>query len=84
MLSISLSILVLFYILFVIFMALFALLNIYHIVASGTLSLMRFSITGLALLLMVVIVVSTGMYLSATDLSTSITILGTTPTIPSL
>ena len=84
MLSISLSILVLFYILFVIFMALFALLNIYHIVASGTLSLMSFSITGLALLLMVVIVVSTGMYLSATDLSTSITILGTTPTIPSL
>lgn len=83
MFELPLSIFIIIYALFVLMTFVFALINIYHIVAGGTLNLLSFSVTAVVILLMVGVLASTGVYLSGIDLSQT-TILFGAPAIPTL
>jgi len=83
MLSIPLTLFILIYALFALLTFVFAAINVYHIIVSGTLTLLSFSVAAITVLLMVGVLVTTGIYLSSADLSQNLVLLGTT-TIPGL
>jgi len=83
MISISLSLFAIIYAIATVLIFIFALLNIYHIVATGTLNLTSFSVTALVVLLMICVVVITGIFLGSADLTQNIVLLDNS-SLPSL
>lgn len=69
MFSIPLSLFVLLYALFALVTLIFAFINIYHIVSTGTLTILSFGISALVVLLMLGIITITGIFIGALDLS---------------
>lgn len=67
--GIPLSIFIGIYALGVLFIAIMAGINMYHIVATGTLNLVSFAVSVSLIVLMVVVLVLTGLYLAGIDTS---------------
>lgn len=84
MFSIPLSIFVLLYTLFALVTLIFAFINIYHIVTTGTLTVLSFGISALVVLLMLGIIVITGIFIGALDLSQGATLFESGTLLPSL
>lgn len=84
MFSIPLSAFVIIYALFALVTLMFAFINIYHIVSTGTLTVLSFGVSALVVLLMIGIIAMTGIFVSALDLSQGATIFEDALTLPSL
>lgn len=84
MFSIPLSLFVIIYALFALVTLIFAFINIYHIVSTGTLTVLSFGISALVVLLMIAIVVITGIFVGALDLSQGSTLFERATILPSL
>lgn len=84
MFSIPISFFVLLYTLFALITLLFAFINIYHIVSTGTLTVLSFGVSALVVLLMIGIIAITGIFVGALDLSQSAVILESASILPSL
>lgn len=82
MFSISLSFLVILYALFVLLTFVFAAINIYHLVSTGMLNLVSFSMSAIVVLLMFAVLGITGIYISTIDTSQALTLFGNTLEIP--
>ena len=82
MFSISLSLFVILYAIFVLLTFVFAAINIYHLVSTGMLNLMSFSFSALIVLLMFVVLGVTGIYISTIDTTQAITLFGNLSEIP--
>ncbi|OGL88849.1 hypothetical protein A3H75_00980 [Candidatus Uhrbacteria bacterium RIFCSPLOWO2_02_FULL_51_9] len=74
MFSISLSFLVLLYVIFVVLTLVFAVINIYHLVSTGMLTLLSFSVSGLVVLLMFALIATTGIYVGTLDTTQTFTL----------
>ncbi len=74
MFSLSLSFFVILYAIFVVLTLVFAAINIYHLVSTGMLNLLSFSISGLVALLMFAVIATTGIYVSALDTTQTFTL----------
>ncbi|MEK7481639.1 MAG: hypothetical protein AAB633_02785 [Patescibacteria group bacterium] len=84
MLSLPLSFFVIIYALFALVTLSFAFINIYHIVSTGTLTLLSFSLSAFVVLLMIGIIAVTGIFVGALDLSQGAVIFESVPVLPSL
>lgn len=84
MFSVPLSIFVIIYALFALVTLMFAFINIYHIVSTGTLTVLSFGVSALVVLLMIGIIAITGIFVGALDLSQGAIIFENTAVLPSL
>lgn len=84
MLSLPLSFFVIIYALFALVTLSFAFINIYHIVSTGTLTLLSFSLSAFVVLLMIGIIAVTGIFVGALDLSQGAVIFESASVLPSL
>jgi len=82
MFSLPFSFFVILYALFVLVTLSFALINIYHIVATGTLSLLSFFVSALVVLLMLGVIIATSIFLGAIDLSQTFTLFNPSTSVP--
>lgn len=80
MFSIPLSFIIFLYALFVLLTLIFATINIYHLVSTGMLNLLSFSVSALVVLFMVAVIAITGIYLGTLDTAQAFVLFDTTPT----
>ncbi|MBI4098454.1 MAG: hypothetical protein HY437_00280 [Candidatus Magasanikbacteria bacterium] len=74
MLTIPLSLFVILYAIFVVLTLVFAAINIYHLVSTGMLTLLSFSVSGLVILVMFAVIATTGIYMGALDTAQTFTL----------
>ena len=70
------------YALGVLFILIMAGINIYHIIATGTIDLVSFAVSASIVILMVIIIAFTGIYLSGTDTSQVMYLFGSSTGAP--